>query len=61
MTGGAHMLDRASATDGSPQLRHESTSVEPSTAMQKVVDGHDADVRPMPEFTDVGADHEFPL
>ena len=46
---------------GYAQLRQESTSVEPSTAMQNDVDGHDTDVSPMPEFTDVGADQDFPL
>ena len=43
------------------QRRQERASVAPSTAMQNDADGHDTDVRPMPEFTIVGADHDLPL
>lgn len=44
-----------------PQGCQERTFVSPSTAMQNDADGHDTDLRPMPEFTIVGADHELPL
>ena len=50
-----------SGAAGYPQLCQERTLVSPSTAMQNDADGHDTDLRPMPEFTIVGADHELPL